>query len=495
MGSHRRFIFGLVATVALLVPAGAQAAFPGANGKIAFFHQSGTIDVVNPDGTGRATVYTPGDYGVPYNPTWLADGSTVTFALDNGPIGGVDETGSNFRIMAPIPANPYVADRHSWSPNDIKVAWDEDDYTTVGGDHLMIRVYPGGNVLADNAVSPSWSPDGKKIAFTTTPPPPNGAGGPNIISTMNADGTGQVPVPGSPDGHDPDWSPDGTRLVFGRGSSIGNMNIYVVNADGTGLTQLTSTGRDRDPTWSPDGTKIAFDSLRNGASHIFVMNADGTGQTDITPSDTVDNLSPYWQPIPKSYPRPRGATPTQIALVPAYAQCTSPNRTHGSPLSSGSCAPPTQTSSQLTTGTPDANGQHVNMYTQIKYVALPGDLGVTAIITDIRNKSDLSDYTGELSLAPGLRITDKNNTGATSGTVEDTTLPVTIPCTATTDTTVGSTCSLSTTVNSVYPGAVVAGKRAIWQLGPVKVYDGGSDGLASTTADNTLFLDQGVFVP
>ena len=38
-------------------------------------------------------------------------------------------------------------------------------------------------------------------------------------------------------------------------------------------------------------------------------------------------------------------------------------------------------------------------------------------------------------------------------------------------------------------------RRAVWQLGQVKVYDGGSDGDASTAADNTLFMDQGVFIP
>jgi hypothetical protein len=66
---------------------------------------------------------------------------------------------------------------------------------------------------------------------------------------------------------------------------------------------------------------------------------------------------------------------------------------------------------------------------------------------------------------------------------------------ATADTTVGSSCDPQTTVNSVYPGALVAGRRAIWQLGQVQVYDGGADGVASTTAGNTLFLVQGVFVP
>jgi hypothetical protein len=44
------------------------------------------------------------------------------------------------------------------------------------------------------------------------------------------------------------------------------------------------------------------------------------------------------------------------------------------------------------------------------------------------------------------------------------------------------------------PGAVTAGKRAIWQLGQIQVYDGGPDGLASTQP-NTLFEDEGLFVP
>jgi hypothetical protein len=64
----------------------------------------------------------------------------------------------------------------------------------------------------------------------------------------------------------------------------------------------------------------------------------------------------------------------------------------------------------------------------------------------------------------------------------------------TADSTVGSTCSVSTSANAVAPGSVVAGARAIWELGQVQVYDGGSDNLASTTADNTLFMDQGVSV-
>ena len=72
---------------------------------------------------------------------------------------------------------------------------------------------------------------------------------------------------------------------------------------------------------------------------------------------TSGSQQPDWQPIPPSYPRPKGATPVSLSLVPASQQCTSPNRTHGPPLAFGSCKPPQRASSYLTVGTPDANGQ------------------------------------------------------------------------------------------------------------------------------------------
>jgi hypothetical protein len=58
----------------------------------------------------------------------------------------------------------------------------------------------------------------------------------------------------------------------------------------------------------------------------------------------------------------------------------------------------------------------------------------------------------------------------------------------------GSNCTVDTSLDAILPGAVTEGTRSIWQPGQIQVYDGGTDGLASTTADNMLFLDQGVFV-
>jgi hypothetical protein len=72
-------------------------------------------------------------------------------------------------------------------------------------------------------------------------------------------------------------------------------------------------------------------------------------------------------------------------------------------------------------------------------------------------------------------------------------MPVT--CTTTASTSIGSDCSSVTTANALMPGLVTNGNRAIWELGQVQVYDGGADGNSGTTGDNTLFMNQGLFVP
>jgi hypothetical protein len=162
-------------------------------------------------------------------------------------------------------------------------------------------------------------------------------------------------------------------------------------------------------------------------------------------------------------------------------------------------------SSFLTIGSPDANGQAANSIGSVTLVAVPGnastladeaDAKIRVSITDVRRTSDLADYTGQLQLLPTLRITDKLNGSSPvdPATVADLNFPVTIPCSATTGTTIGGACSVATTADSVLPGAVTEVRRTILELAQVKVLDGGADGLAATP-DNSVFAVQGVFVP
>jgi hypothetical protein len=207
-----------------------------------------------------------------------------------------------------------------------------------------------------------------------------------------------------------------------------------------------------------------------------------------------------------SYPRPKGATPFRVSLVPAAKPCTSPNSTHGAPLAFGSCTAPQQTSARLTVGTPDSNGKAANSTGYVLYNVVVGDsstpaneadVRVDAYLGDVREQGSLADYTGELGVEHTLQITDRMSGPAQDepGTVGATPFRFTAACAATGDTTVGGTCSVSSTFNALVPGSVQESKRAVWELGQVEVYDAGSDGSASTSADNTLFERQGVFVP
>jgi hypothetical protein len=138
---------------------------------------------------------------------------------------------------------------------------------------------------------------------------------------------------------------------------------------------------------------------------------------------------------------------------------------------------------------------------------IPNDVGIAASITDIRcgtgtsacgnaNTVDGPDYTGELQLLMPLRITDRLNGtgGGAPATVQDTPFPVPMTCAQVASGTIGSTCSVTTTANAVLPGAAQTGRRAVWELDRVQVFDGGPDGIASS-AGNGLFAVQGIFVP
>jgi hypothetical protein len=281
-----------------------------------------------------------------------------------------------------------------------------------------------------------------------------------------------------------------------------------MNPDGSGQTLLTNTsGNDLYPAWSPSGTRIAIRSYSDGQADIVLMNADGTGRTKLTDDAAVDS-DPDWQPIPiNGYARPKGATPLVAALVVAFRPCSSPNEMQGPPLAVDSCNPPVQASDFLTVGTPPqdpaASVGSVRADVILDKPSTPADeadIALRVSITDVRNKADLTDYAEAVQATALSRITDKNNTPSPNGatgaaTLQDSPFSFAVPCTPTSDTTIGSVCAVTTTANTLIPGLVRGGFRSIWQLDQVQVYDAGADGQASTSADNTLFMDEGVFVP
>ncbi|MDA1000070.1 MAG: Tol-Pal system beta propeller repeat protein TolB [bacterium] len=137
-------------------------------------------------------------------------------------------------------------------------------------------------------VSPSFSPDGKKIVFTS-----GRAGGPQVY-VMNADGSGpkRISFQGSYNS-EPEWSPRGDRITFSsRLTDNKSIDVVSVNPDGSDLRRLTGgQGRNESPTWSPDGRHIAFSSDRSGLKYVYVMTAMGTQLFRLPPGQ-----EPSWSP-------------------------------------------------------------------------------------------------------------------------------------------------------------------------------------------------------
>jgi hypothetical protein len=120
---------------------------------------------------------------------------------------------------------------------------------------------------------------------------------------MNADGTGQARLTNNTDGiSSPTFSPDGGKIAFSlRPAGLNLSRIIVMNSNGTNQTVVTNTTFfDLTPTFSPDGSKIAFTSNRDGPGigdfAIFVMNANGTNPVRMTNLGS-DNSSPAWSPF------------------------------------------------------------------------------------------------------------------------------------------------------------------------------------------------------
>jgi Tol biopolymer transport system component/DNA-binding winged helix-turn-helix (wHTH) protein len=237
------------------------------------------------------------------SPAWTADGREIMFSIiDSGIHKGL------WRVAA----------SGTQEPERVTVAGDNSEqpaiarqgrrlvYTSAAPDSNLWRMelvggLPSGQptrLIASTMeeLSAQYSPDGKKIAFTST------RSGSAEIWSCDADGANAVQITAlGSDSGSPTWSPDSLRIVFDSNTK-GRYQIYVVDAGGGVPRRLTdSPTDDAAPSFSRDGQRIYYSSLRTARWEVWTMAADGRQQVQVTrtggfsPVESPDGQVLYYQ--------------------------------------------------------------------------------------------------------------------------------------------------------------------------------------------------------
>lgn len=265
----------------------AEPSFPGHNGHIAFVTApDGDADIytISPQGCDLFRVTTAS--GRDIYPSWSPDGTKMTYQRDFSAgvvtgtenwVIGADGTGA----IKLTPPNEGGDGRAEWSPDGSRLAFRHEtdphrrptfrswEIFTIAPDGTgLLRLTT--NEVSDD--SPTYSPDGTKIAFTrraATTDEFNPA--PEEIWVMDSDGTDQVQLTNNQfRDFEPQWSPNGDQILFTSLRTGSQTDLYLVDVLTGAETELATLPLPERAAWSPDGSRIVYSE----ANDIYEVTSD-----------------------------------------------------------------------------------------------------------------------------------------------------------------------------------------------------------------------------
>ena len=232
-------------------------------------------------------------------PAWSYDNKRIAVMRKRADIGNVihddiwvmNADGSNGHWVRPE-ASPWNLWNPSWSPDGSHLVLTMSIQgfvylaTMTVADGQVTLIHPvGGGIMG---LQPKYDPTGQKIVYINNYN--------KSVDQVNADGSNhKVLVTSTTLPNGPTFSPDGKKIAYSRMiPGTFNEEIFVRNLVTNATTRLTYSGsHDLEPSWSPDGTKIAFASERSGQYQVYVMSATGGSPVRITHTSTME-AEPFW---------------------------------------------------------------------------------------------------------------------------------------------------------------------------------------------------------
>lgn len=264
------------------------------------------------DGANQRRVVSNGAINV--LPRWSRDGQHLIFT--SYLTGGANLYKLNLRTkqMVRLSNQSGTYTGATYAPNQKRIAF---SMTKQGGNaasDIYVMSSAGGGIKRLTTawgidVSPSWSPDGKQLAFVS-----QRFSNPHIF-LMNADGSSQTRLTFKGDyNQEPRWSPRGNEIMFTARDEFLQYDLFVIKLEKDASGQLKPTyrrltqnqGTNLEASWSPDGRYILFISNRVGERKIYIMNLDGSVQK-LFMRGWGNFATPAWSPLMKRPPLPGGS--------------------------------------------------------------------------------------------------------------------------------------------------------------------------------------------